>query len=58
MIQIEKAEHYRCCNVCYSQEDVYNIMLRSEQGMGIQVTLCKECLLKLKEKIQEVTDES
>ena len=52
MIEIEKAEKYRCCNVCFSEQDVFNVTFRSEQGQGTQVALCKGCLRELVEHIQ------
>lgn len=52
MIEVEKAEKYRCCNVCFSEQDVFNVTFRSEQGQGTQVALCKGCLRELVEHIQ------
>ena len=57
MIEIEKAEKYRCCNVCYSEQDVYNVIFRSV-GQGTQVALCKKCLHELVKHIQVDVEET
>ncbi len=59
MIEIENAESFRCCNVCYSKEKVCNITFRCEgTNNGTQVALCKECMKKLADKIYGETDEN
>ena len=57
MIEIEKAEKYRCCNVCYSQQKVFNITFWAKNTKsGTQVSLCEKCLNELKIKIAEQED--
>ena len=51
MIKIEKAEKYRTCNVCYSENDMYVIDFRSEYS-GTQIALCKKCMKELGEYIR------
>ena len=59
MIEIENAEKYRCCNICYSKENVYKVTFRAEEtNNGIQVALCKECMKKLADKIYGEIDEN
>lgn len=59
MIVIEKSENYRCCNVCYSQKNVYNVtFLYNATNSGIQVALCKKCLEELTEKIHNEMKEN
>ena len=54
MIEIEKAEEYRCCNVCNSQQKVFNITFwTNKTNSGTQVALCEKCLNELKIKIAE-----
>lgn len=59
MITIEKSENFRGsqrpCNVCYSTDDVYNVTFRYKgTNSGHQITLCKQCLKELTDKINEV----
>ena len=57
MIEIEKAEEYRCCNVCYSQQKVFNITFWAKSTKtGTQVSICEKCLNELKIKIAEQED--
>ena len=59
MIEIENAENFRCCNVCYSQKNVYNVTFRyNATNSGTQVALCKKCLKDLTEKIRNLVYES
>ena len=59
MIEIEKSENFRCCNVCYSQKNVYNVTFRyNATNSGTQVALCKKCLKELTEKIRNLGLES
>ena len=51
MIKIEKAEKYRTCNVCHSENDVYLIDFRSEYS-GTQIALCKDCMKDLSEYLR------
>lgn len=52
MIEIKNAESFRCCNVCCSEENVYNVIFRFEgTNNGSQVALCKECMKELADKI-------
>lgn len=54
MIEVEKAEKYRCCNVCKSQQKVFNITFWAKNtNSGTQVSLCEKCLNELKIKIAE-----
>lgn len=58
MIEIEKSEPYRSCNVCYAIDHVYNITFRYEgTNSGTQIALCDKCMQKLFEKIREVSDD-
>lgn len=59
MIEIEIAESFRCCDVCYSQEKVCNITFRYEgTNNGTQIALCRECMKELAEKIYGEIDEN
>lgn len=52
MIAIEKAERFRSCNVCYSNDDVYEVTFYyGKTRSGNQVALCQNCLLELKDRI-------
>lgn len=52
MIEIKKAERFRCCNVCYSKENVKNITFRYDgTNSGTQITLCESCITELVNKV-------
>ena len=45
-VMVEKAESYRCCNSCGSNEDVINITTLMSVGrtkQGTQIALCRQC---------------
>ena len=55
MIEIEKAESYRSCNVCHSIESVCNFTFWAEgTNSGTQISLCKKCAEVLINKIEVV----
>ena len=58
MIEIEKSEPYRSCNVCYAIDHVYNITFLYEgTNSGTQIALCDKCMKELTKKICEVSDD-
>lgn len=59
MIEIEKSEPYRVCNVCYSIDHVYNVTFFYEgTNSGTQMALCDKCMKELSKKIREVKNET
>ena len=46
-IKLEKAEKYRRCNACHSEDTVYNVTVLDCWRQGVQITLCLDCLSKL-----------
>ena len=55
-IIVEKAESYRTCNSCSSNNNVVNItaLLKFHNGtQGSQIALCEECAKKLLIQLQE-----
>ena len=52
MITVEKAEPWRCCNVCYEHNNVYNIVFRYQcTNQGTQISLCNKCIKDLAQKL-------
>ena len=52
MIEMNKAEEYRSCNVCTSRHNVQNITFWANgTNSGTQIALCQECLTELSEMI-------
>ncbi len=50
MIEIEKAEQWRHCNCCSSQNNVYEFDFRNGNH-GIGIALCSDCIEELRVKI-------
>ncbi len=54
MITVEKAESYRCCNSCSSNDGVIEITALMPVGktkQGTQIALCDKCMRDLVNKI-------
>ena len=47
MIKLEKAEKYRRCNSCNSEDTVYNMTVLNRLNQGTQIALCLDCLEEL-----------
>ena len=50
MIEIERADKWRHCNCCYSQNNVHEFYFQSD-GHGTNVALCADCIEELRMKI-------
>lgn len=47
MIQLEKADKYRRCNSCNSQNNVYEVTVLNRLNQGTRIALCPDCLSEL-----------
>jgi len=55
MIEIERGQSYRRCNVCYGKVDVYDItFVYNGTKQGSQIALCKDCVNDLIKKLNAV----